>query len=678
MRFKSFVALSALTFATLLLFTAVAGAVGSISGQVKLEHEVALLPVEGAAVGAISADARLGPMARAVDSHFVSMARTDSNGNYRLDNLPAGNYKVVACKEGLGCLFYDGTGGGSPHPDSARLVEVTDEQITSGIDIRFGAFPPFPPKGFITGRITDAETGNGIPNAWVGASGEFLTVIFQTRTGPDGRYFLPVTAGGYFVRAAAHDYMPGAYPGNPVRVEAYDTISGIDIALRPVSPPLTSFIAGRVFDAETGTGVPDAWVGASGEILRIIFETRTGPDGRYFLPVIPGRYNVRAAARGYEEGEYPGNPVTVEAYDTVFGVNIALFQQPISIDFGSISGQVTNAADGSPIPRALVIARQGDGFGFGTALTDENGNYRIFHLRAGLYKVAALARGFFPAVYPDRVEVRAGENTPDINLRLRPVPPPDLGMISGMVTDDSTGEPIGCALVAAVGFDSSFRHRIVRFAHTDSTGNYTIGRLPKIPYFVIAWARGYFAEIYDNVRRFEDATKVTPDASGIDFALARKANIGHSLTGIVQSSANIPLAGAVVQATDGSGAVVGAALSLPDGGFMMEGLASGGYTVSAATDEATASQNIDLYGGSLAGINLSLPSGTGLRGDINGDGKYAPSDVALLLKGVFLGAGGLPDRIAADVNCDGKLTPSDVAVEIQLVFLGRLAGVCGF
>ncbi|MGH8004574.1 MAG: carboxypeptidase regulatory-like domain-containing protein, partial [Limisphaerales bacterium] len=214
MRFKKFAVLSTLIFATLSLLTATAGAVGSISGQVKLEHEVALIPVEGTTVGAISADTYLRGTARPADSHFVAMARTDSNGNYRLENLPAGNYRVVACKEDLGCLFYDGNGG-SPYPNFARTVAVVDDQTTTGIDITFRSFvtPPPPNPALITGRITDAQTGEGIADAYVAASGEFLTIIFETRTGPDGRYNLPVTAGGYFVRAAARGYQPGEYAG---------------------------------------------------------------------------------------------------------------------------------------------------------------------------------------------------------------------------------------------------------------------------------------------------------------------------------------------------------------------------------------------------------------------------------------------------------------------------------
>ena len=122
--------------------------------------------------------------------------------------------------------------------------------------------------------------------------------------------------------------------------------------------------------------------------------------------------------------------------------------------------------------------------------------------------------------------------------------------------------------------------------------------------------------------------------------------------------------------------MVGTALSLPDGGFVLEGLASGSHTVSALTEETSISQSVDL-GGSLAGLNLTLSVGASLRGDVNGNGSYDPSDAVLLINAVFLGQL-LFDYTAADVNCDGDWTPVDVVVELQLVFLGQSDAVCGF
>lgn len=573
MRIKKLALFTLLTLGAFLTLTPGLWASGSIAGRVTVQHDADLLPVVGASVTAITSE-----------YHFAGMARTDSNGNYQIDNLSAGGYRVMACKIVLGCLFYPGT----RHPDSAGTVDVTDGMTTSGIDFVFRPFeppPPPPPSGLLTGRITDAATGEGIAGAHVVAK-------------PDGP-------------------------------------------------------------------------------LPVIFEANTGPDGRYELHVPRGDYNVLAASFGYLPGEYAGNPVHVDSGVTVSGIDIAL--TPVAVNFGSISGQVTNGATGAPIGHALVIAHQLGGFGFGADLTNENGNYEIGHLPAGSYRVAALARGFFPAVNPDSVPVSGGQNTPNINLALMPVPPPDLGTISGMVIDDSTGAPIVCALVAAVGFDSSEHHPIIRFAHTDSSGNYELAGLPKIAYFVLAWAHGYFGEIYDNVHRFEDATKVTPDASGINFALTKKPPSGNSVAGIVRSGIGAPLSGVLVKVLDAGGSVAGTGVTLPDGAFMIEGLSPVTYTLSAVRDDgASASQPIDLSGGSLPNLSLTLGGNGSLRGDVNRDGMYNASDVVMLLNAVFLGELAGVDPLAADLNCDGIFTAADVVDELNLVFMGNSSGVCGF
>lgn len=572
MRFKKDVLLPLLALGAFLALSAPLWATGSIAGRVATERDSVIVPVVGAEVTAVSSDWRV-----------WKTARTDSGGNYQIDDLRAGDYRVEACARDLGCLFFPGT----RERDSAQLVAVVDGDTTSGIDFLFPSFapPPSPSPGLITGRITNAATGEGIAGA---------------------------------------------------RVKA-----------RPIGH----------------------WES---------FKTETGPDGSYQLSVPPGDFDVFASASDFESGVFAGNPVHVDSGDTVEGIDIAL--SPEGADDGSISGQVTNAADGSPIEDAFVFARRIDRCGFEDTRTDSMGNYKIEELRPGFYKMGTFAEGFFPAVFPDPVEVLAGMETPNINLALQPETPPDSGTISGMVTvDDSTGLPIEEAVVAAVGFDSSRHHLIIRFAHTDSSGAYELTGLPKIPFILIAAARGFFAEIFDNVQRFEDATLVTPDASGINFALARRDSSGHAVSGIVQSNMAGPLPGALVSISlSAGGPVAGTAVTLPDGGFIIEGLDPGVYILAATTEQGSVSQSIDLSGGSLAGVSLTLPASTVLRGDINGDGSYQPSDVVMLLNGVFIDPSTLPDRAAADLNCDGDLTPSDVVAELQLVFLGQSAAVCGF
>lgn len=154
-------------------------------------------------------------------------------------------------------------------------------------------------------------------------------------------------------------------------------------------------------------------------------------------------------------------------------------------------------------------------------MTDETGHYLIENLPEGRYKVIAFAREHHPAVYPEPVSVIGGQITDGINLELELLPLELTGIIKGTVTNDSTGAPLPKALIVAFAKTNEGRH-VVRFTYSQEDGTYALMHLPQIPFYVAAWARGYMAELYNDAHRIEDATKVTPDASGIDFALTLK------------------------------------------------------------------------------------------------------------------------------------------------------------
>jgi hypothetical protein len=92
---------------------------------------------------------------------------------------------------------------------------------------------------------------------------------------------------------------------------------------------------------------------------------------------------------------------------------------------------VTDTED-RPIEEATVLA---SGTGFGSATTDENGNYKIYDLPAGTYSVEASANGF-QTQNRTAVEVVAYQDTPNINFQLDPLPPEQSGTLSGTVTGE--------------------------------------------------------------------------------------------------------------------------------------------------------------------------------------------------------------------------------------------------
>src|SRR5437660_988822 len=125
------------------------------------------------------------------------------------------------------------------------------------------------------------------------------------------------------------------------------------------------------------------------------------------------------------------------------------------------------------------------------------------------------------------------------------------GTVQGVVTDDSSGNPIRGAFI---GFLSVRPTPTLAwrggFAITDSLGRYST-KLDTGTYFAIAVKLGYFPEWYDNVRTRDSATALTVSNGGTleaDFKLHRiPPPVLVSVSGTVTDSVSgLPLSGALV------------------------------------------------------------------------------------------------------------------------------------
>ncbi len=217
----------------------------------------------------------------------------------------------------------------------------------------------------------------------------------------------------------------------------------------------------------------------------------TNQNGEYVIQNLrPGYYRVTASAPNYFPKHYPDSVLVVDGQTTP-NINFALAPYELP-QRGGISGIVTDSITGNPIAGANVSAC---GPSCGHAVTNQNGEYLIENLLPGDYRVNASARGYLTKHYPERVRVEPNQITPNINFALaphQPPPPRERGSISGMVTDETTGEPIAGAMVIARGM----RRRIFGRAMTRQDGTYTIENLMPGEYRVTASARGYHHETY--------------------------------------------------------------------------------------------------------------------------------------------------------------------------------------
>lgn len=236
----------------------------------------------------------------------------------------------------------------------------------------------------------------------------------------------------------------------------------------------------------------------------IIASTGTDASGLYTLTLPPGRYLVRAnpsgvpgivtpaTAGGYRRQVYNGIPcddfnecqpqtgtiVTVNAGSPVSGIDFSLAPG------GGISGSVTRASGGAPVPSVWVLAlNERDGIST-SAQTDGSGNYTILGLPPGNYRVYTLSgvpADLMGEAHNDRpcgedcrwvpaetVGVVANAVANGINLTLDANP----SFVEGTVRDD-LGNPIP---FAALNLYSEDRYTSLS-GRSDASGNFRFGPL---------------------------------------------------------------------------------------------------------------------------------------------------------------------------------------------------------
>jgi hypothetical protein len=273
---------------------------------------------------------------------------TDSLGNYSI-NVPAADYYVQVT---VGRLFhrYREFYDDAATLDSATVVTVTANNVTSGIDFGVPDFrPPTPPElGTVTGRVVYDSSGNPATrakitlldtsriyrfNGWDGSNededhGGFFG-IFTTSTDSLGNYSINVPAADYYVQVTVgklfhryrefYDDAATLNSATVVTVTANNVTSGIDFGIPDFTSPYYSrrgTVTGTVTFENSGDPVLNAKIAlfdTSGRNCRNwrdgrfweyddhrhqlnfdgffgLFITRTDSSGNYILNVPEGDY----------------------------------------------------------------------------------------------------------------------------------------------------------------------------------------------------------------------------------------------------------------------------------------------------------------------------------------------------------------------------------------------------
>jgi len=566
-------------------------------GEMKSGIDGALQP-GGAITGTITSAKTKQPVAGATvtaydssDNYYVTSTTTNAKGEYALERLTTGSYKVGfnASSQNLVPEYYE-------HERTlgeASTVSVTAGATMSEIDAELQT------GGQITGRVTSATSKEPLAFAYVSVESSSGETVGEAFTDESGDYEVSGLAEGtYKVEFSESGFENQFYSGkdtsteaDAVTVTAGATTEHINAAMRSLAS-----ISGTVTAAATHSPVSGVEVCA--------YST----DAVYYLPCVEteaaGKYTISGLSAGsYTVGFYPGSeyleqsydgksvfeeatPIAVSGGEAVTGINAEL-QAP-----GHIVGEVTSKTSGLPLAEIQVCAESiSNGFG-GCATTGSDGQYEIGGLATGSYRVEFVPPeygetsdylsqyydGKAKASEANSVAVTAGTTTEAINAALS-----EGGEISGKVTSASGKAPLDHAAACAYLPAGEAYH----CGYTDSEGEYTITGLPNGKYVVYFFPTEgeYSIEYYNGVTNANEATLVGVSTgtttSGIDGQLHASGRISGTITSVASGN---PVSDIEVCALSTEGVGEGCTDSEADGKYTLLGVAPGKHKVEFASN----------------------------------------------------------------------------------------------
>ncbi|MBZ5712260.1 carboxypeptidase regulatory-like domain-containing protein [Nannocystis pusilla] len=408
----------------------------------------------------------------------VGPARTDANGQFRVEGLKPGAYRLEA--------FHDEAYGAAPESAVLGLGETSEPIV-----IR--AHPAYLVEGTVTiaggescergwVRLTDKTAG--VRHADVEADGSVrirgvLPGSYEPQVECDtyvsqGPYEA-VTVGDAAVRGLRWEVLPGQAIRGKVVLSGGTGVGGIHVSVEPQVDPA----APRALGAR-------AWSQPS------------APDGRFeAVGLVPGKYRVSTSSSQYPP---PAAPLELELPEGQDLEDIVV-SLPAT---GELRGTVKDS-EGLAVKGVEVVLRGGQQE-LPTTRTLDDGSFRLAHVPAGSYRVQAVSAWVplqAPGTTDDDVQgasvtIAVGE-TREVQLAVES----QHGRIVGRVVD-AAGGPLSDAFVeatresdsAAAGAGDGLRDS--RWSHwggetrklTDQDGRFELNRLGDGNYTLVAQRRG--------------------------------------------------------------------------------------------------------------------------------------------------------------------------------------------
>jgi protocatechuate 3,4-dioxygenase beta subunit len=383
-----------------------------------------------------------------------------------------------------------------------------------------------------------------------GGAGETIAV-----EAPDGHFALEdVPAGKWQVVVTAKGYQVGRAGG--VVVEEATTTDGVEIRVSP-----GSVLKGRVTDAKTGRGIPEASVGVAAEAGGQSFPGFDPSGG--LVTDVDGRFEAEGLAPGkvkvsVEHADYTERTENVELKEGGSSVEVAL-------SHGSSLGGVVLSETRQPTPGAEVSLEgantPGRGFGGGeSAVTDASGHFRFDHLSPGRYSLRASVPG--QTTEPVEAVLVAGEAKDDVAL-----------VLAGGATIRGAVSGLPDAQRAGVSLNASGPREYWASARTGADGRFELAGAPVGTISLRATAGDFLA---GSTRSASGSVTISEGQKEAEAEIVFEGT--GALSGRVARGGS-PVAEARVFVSGKRGGSSASGRSDESGSYRIEGLTPGDYTV---------------------------------------------------------------------------------------------------
>jgi hypothetical protein len=611
---------------------------GSIAGTVRRRSNPAVR-VHGATVVVVAESGRR-----------MAVETASADGEYRMDFLPLGTYRVAAWVRPAHAenLSFD------VYQEASTLDAATPVILSAASPVAASVDLALPDGGVLQGAVTDAR-GQPIAGALVTAHPEHnpLGLAFSAPSTLDGTYRIEkLAAGRHVVQAAAPGHVREFYAdvldrqrAVPVAVAAGALSDGIDFELEP----------GRSLSGTVrlgGAAVAGARVLLRSDTAGFERSSRTGANGVYRIGELPAVQDARLIVLAPEAAPAQVFPVDLRTADRTLDVDL---------ERGRALGGLVVSVEGIPIAGAVLELSHPSLPSSLSSRTDANGRFRFEHLPSiDGYRVVAGAADHARSAAAG-ISLALGDRL-DLRLELGPG-----RSIEGRVTLE------GSALEGIRVTAHSTAGGIGASARTAVDGSYVISGLAAAPDHLVVAGR--------------DALQAVPYPERIDLRSASATGIdidipaGRSLSGRV-TSGGAPLAGARVVAWSPSARRGGVAMTDIQGSYSIANLSSApdyqlmavrpGFAPQFYVGAASPSDalEVDLSSGSAAGLDFELVAGVSLAGSVRSAANQPVPGafVHVTAAGKVVGS--------ARAGADGELETTPVAPGVYDV-VARAAGQPG-